>query len=231
MGWANVERALCVAAHPDDEVLFAGATLAQLSDSGVETYVVVLGEGVGARFDDNVRPDEEVARLGEELRLAASIIGAQPHQLDLPDNRFDSIDLLDVVHRIEVLKAEIQPDLVLTHHAGDLNADHGVTFRAVMTAFRPLPGERPVTIATGDTLSSTEWSTDRLGAPFAPNWFVDASAGLERKVAAMAAYRSELREWPHPRSLEGIRVAAKRWGMTVGLDAAEPFCVIRHVQA
>ncbi len=112
---------------------------------------------------------------------------------------------------------------MLTHHPGDLNVDHGVTCGAVLTAFRPLPGERPVTIATGDTLSSTEWNPSH-GAAFVPNWFVDAAAGLERKVQAMAAYETELREWPHPRSLEGIRVAARRWGMTVGLDAAEPFC-------
>lgn len=228
IGLDNVERALCVAAHPDDEVLFAGATLAQLADRGAEVHVLILGEGIGARFAGNDRPGDAVSKLGAELAAAAAILGAIPHQLDLPDNRFDSLDLLDVVHRVEQIKADVEPDLVLTHHGGDLNVDHGVTCNAVLTAFRPLPGERPVTIATGDTLSSTEWNASP-GAAFAPNWFIDATAGLERKVQAMAAYETELREWPHPRSLDGIRVAAKRWGMTVGLDAAEPFRVLRHV--
>lgn len=228
IGLENVERALCVAAHPDDEVLFAGATLAQLTDRGAETHVLVLGEGIGARFAENRRPGDAVTTLGAELATAAGILGAIPRQLDLPDNRFDSVDLLDVVHRIEQVKAETRPDLVLTHHPGDLNVDHGVTCRAVLTAFRPLPGERAATVAAGDTLSSTEWNPSR-DAAFVPNWFVDATDGLERKVQAMAAYETELRDWPHPRSLEGIRVAARRWGMTVGMDAAEPFCLLRHV--
>lgn len=229
IGLENVERALCVAAHPDDEVLFAGATLAQLADRGVETHVLILGEGIGARYSENERPYDAVVHLQGELRTAAGILGAEPHQLDLPDNRFDSVDLLDVVHRLERIKSELRPDLVFTHHPGDLNVDHGVTCRAVLTAFRPLPGDPFVTIAAGETLSSTEWNVPSVGAPFVPNWFVDATGGLERKVAAMEAYRTELRAWPHPRSPEGIRTAARRWGMTVGLDSVEPFCVLRHV--
>jgi LmbE family N-acetylglucosaminyl deacetylase len=225
------ERAVCVAAHPDDEVLGAGATLATLADRGVETHVVILGEGVGARFEGNQRPGDAVQALGTELREAARILGAEPHQLDLPDNRFDQLDLLDVVHRIESVKREIQPDVVFTHHAGDMNVDHLVTCNAVLTAFRPLPGERPVTLLACDTLSSTEWNHPSSRPSFQPTWFVDAAAGLDRKVDAMAAYESELREWPHPRSLEGIRVAARRWGMTVGLEAAEPFALLRRVDA
>lgn len=229
IGLANVKRALCVAAHPDDEVLFAGATLAQLADRGVETHVLILGEGIGARFEGNARPGEAVAKLGTELVAAARILGAEPHQLDLPDNRFDSLDLLDVVHHVEAFKREVRPDLVFTHHPGDMNVDHGVTCNAVLTAFRPLPGEPAVTIVSGETVSSTEWNHPSSRPAFAPTWFVDASDGIERKVQAMAAYETELREWPHPRSLEGIRVAARRWGMTVGLDAAEPFCLLRRV--
>lgn len=211
-------------------MLFAGATLAAMADRGIETHCLVLGEGIGARFSDDERPDAAVAQLGEELREAARILGATPHQLNLPDNRFDSLDLLDVVHLVERVKTEVRPDVVFTHHPGDMNVDHLVTCNAVLTAFRPLPGERPVTLLAGDTLSSTEFNVASNRPPFVPNWFVDASPGLERKVAAMAAYRTELREWPHPRSLEGIRVAARRWGMSVGLAAAEPFALLRRVE-
>jgi LmbE family N-acetylglucosaminyl deacetylase len=225
----NFERALCVAAHPDDEVLGAGATMARLADAGCEVHALVLGEGIGARFTGNVRPEDDVTALAEELRTAAEIMGVVPHQLDLPDNRFDSLDTLDVVHAVETVKREVRPDLVFTHHSGDMNVDHRVTANAVLTAFRPVPGELPVTLLGFETLSSTEWNAPVNGAPFVPNWFEDASAGLERKVDAMAAYTSELREWPHPRSLEGIRVAARRWGMTVGMEAAEPFMLLRHV--
>jgi LmbE family N-acetylglucosaminyl deacetylase/RimJ/RimL family protein N-acetyltransferase len=226
---ADVRRVLCVAAHPDDEVLGAGATMAALADRGCEVHALVLGEGVGARFPDNRRPDEEVARLSRQVTDAAAILGAIPHQLALPDNRFDSLDMIDVIHAVEEFKSEIQPDLVLTHHSGDMNIDHRVTCNAVLTAFRPVSGERRVTLLAFETLSSTEWNPPPNGMPFVPNWFEDASPGLERKVDAMAVYSEELRDWPHPRSLEGIRVSARRWGMTVGLEAAEPFMLLRYV--
>jgi LmbE family N-acetylglucosaminyl deacetylase len=102
-------RVLCVAAHPDDEVLGAGATMASLVDRGCEVHVLVLGEGVGARFRDNARPDDEVETVAGELERAAAILGVEPHQLSLPDNRFDSLDLLDVVHLIEDVASRIRP--------------------------------------------------------------------------------------------------------------------------
>jgi LmbE family N-acetylglucosaminyl deacetylase/RimJ/RimL family protein N-acetyltransferase len=225
----DVRRVLCVAAHPDDEVLGAGATMAALADRGCEVHALVLGEGVGARFPDNSRPDQEVERLSRQVTDAARILGVTSHQLALPDNRFDSLDMIDVVHAVEKFKSEIQPDVVLTHHSGDMNIDHRVTCNAVLTAFRPVSGERGVTLLAFETLSSTEWNPPPNGTPFVPNWFEDASPGLERKVEAMAVYSEELREWPHPRSLEGIRVSARRWGMTVGLEAAEPFMLLRYV--
>ena len=224
-------RALCVAAHPDDEVLGAGATMAALADRGCEVHALVLGEGVGARYEGDDRPEAEVARLRGELAEAGRILGVSMHQRDLPDNRFGTVPLLDVIHLVEAVKAEVEPDVVFCHHAGDMNQDHEVVAEAVLTAFRPLPGERPVTLLGFEALSSTEWNASPGAPAFVPNWFEDATPGLERKVAAMAAYASELREWPHPRSLEGIRVAARRWGMTVGLEAAEPFMLLRRVVA
>jgi LmbE family N-acetylglucosaminyl deacetylase/RimJ/RimL family protein N-acetyltransferase len=225
----DVKRALVVAAHPDDEVLGAGATMAVLADRGCEVHALVLGEGVGARFSENKRPEEEVQRLARQVRDAAAILGATPHQLDLPDNRFDSLDMLDVIHAVERFKEELRPDLVLTHHPGDMNVDHRITCNAVLTAFRPVKGEPRVTVLAFETLSSTEWNPPPNGTPFVPNWFEDASPGLQRKIEAMAVYTDELRDWPHPRSLEGIRVAARRWGMTVGFEAAEPFMLLRYV--
>jgi N-acetylglucosamine malate deacetylase 1 len=223
------DRALCIAAHPDDEVLGAGATTAVLGDRGWDVHVLVLGEGVGARFADNARPDPEVETLAGELEQAASILGVTPHHLDLPDNRFDSVDLLDVVKLVEEMKREIQPSLVFTHHVGDLNVDHRITGNAVLTAFRPVPDELPTTLLAFETISSTEWSVPSSGAPFLPNWFEEVSAGLDRKLAAMSAYGHELRESPHPRSLEGIRVTARRWGMSLGVEAAEAFMLLRRL--
>ena len=228
-GW-RWRRALCVAAHPDDEILGAGAAMAALADAGCEVHVLVLGEGVGARFGADARPDDEVAELSGELRRAAEIIGAVPHQLDLPDNRFDSLDLLDVVQRVEGAGARGRPGARL--HPPRRRPERRPPRDRRRGADRlPAAARRAAraTLLGFETLSSTEWNVPSSGAPFTPNWFWDATAGLERKVAAMDAYRHELREWPHPRSLEGIRVAARRWGMTVGLEAAEAFVLLRHV--
>lgn len=205
--------------------------MAQFVDAGAEVHSYVLGEGIGARYGRGASSSRELGLLHSELLEAAGILGVTPHHGDLPDNRFDELALLDVVRLIEAMKAEVQPSLVLTHHAGDLNVDHGVTARAVVTAFRPLPGERPVTILGFETLSSTEWNVGSHSAPFVPNWFENAEPGLQRKLDAMRAYSHELREFPHPRSLRGIELATRRWGMTVGLGAAEPFVLLRHVGA
>ena len=152
------------------------------------------------------------------------------HQRDLPDNRFGTVALLDVIHLVEAVKARVDPDLVFCHHAGDMNQDHLVVAEAVLTAFRPLPGRAP-----GDAARLRDAVLDRVERRrptrrrSGPTGSRTRAPGLERKVAAMAAYESELREWPHPRSLEGIRVAARKWGMTVGLEAAEPFMLLRRV--
>jgi len=220
---------LCVAAHPDDEVLGCGATLARLSDMGCDVHVLVMGEGIGARYDANKRPNEQVGELADDMLDAARILGATPHQFTLPDQRFETIPVLEVVKLIESVKAEVQPDLVFTHHPGDLNTDHRVVANAVLTAFRPLPDENTVTILAFETLSSTEWNVTANSVPFVPNWYEDALPGLERKLQAMAAYSGELREFPHPRSLSGIETLAQLRGMTVGIQYAEAFMLLRHL--
>jgi LmbE family N-acetylglucosaminyl deacetylase len=188
-----------------------------------------MGEGAGPRFVDDQRPPEDVERLAAEFTQAAAILGVSPHQLGFPDQRFERADLLDVVKSVEHVKDEVGPDLVMTHHPGDLNTDHRIVANAVLTAFRPTPSDRPVTLAAFETLSSTEWNVPSNGASFVPNIFVEISAGLDRKLSAMSCYTSEIRDWPHPRSLRGIEVAAQRWGMTVGLANVEAFQLLRSV--
>ncbi len=221
------KRLLVVAAHPDDEVLGAGAALR--SDLGLETHLLVMGEGIGARFHDNQRPDTAVDAIHQEVERAAAIVGAHSHQLSLPDNRFDSVDMLDVVHALASVADDISPDLIVTHHPGDLNIDHRVTANAVLTHFRPLPGAGRHAILAFETLPSTEWNVPSNSMTFTPNVFIDATAAIDRKAAAMSEYRGELREWPHPRSIEGIRALAAFRGMTVGVDYAEAFCLLRYV--
>ncbi len=225
-------RVLVVGAHPDDEILGVGGTLARHAEAGQEVQALVVGEGAtarGARREAAASPAEVIA-LKEAAREAARIIGAKsPIFLGLPDERLDTIGLLDLVKEMEKVLAGFVPQVVYTHHGGDLNMDHRLIHQAVMTACRPMPGQPVRFIYTFETLSSTEWSTSAIGECFLPTRFVDIKTTLERKMEALEAYGSEMRPFPHSRSFEGIRALARLRGVTVGFEAAEAFMVIREV--
>lgn len=223
---------LVVAAHPDDEVLGCGGTIARLSDEGHDVFVAILGEGVTSRFQRR----EEAGRglldaLHADARQAGEILGAREVFLhDLPDNRFDTVPMLGVVKIVEQLVEQLAPEVVYTQHGGDLNVDHGVVFRATLTATRPVSGQPVRELYAYEVASSSEWSFQRFAPVFRPTAFVDVSATLERKVKAMQAYESEARAFPHPRSPEALRAAARRWGSVVGVEAAEAFEAVRVIR-
>lgn len=219
---------LIVAAHPDDEVLGCGGTISRLTSEGAEVHVAILGEGGTNRPGDK---SAYVEQLRDQGRQAISILGATRIEFySFPDNRFDSVPLLDVVQVVEGIVDDIRPDMILTHFLGDLNIDHNVTARAVLTATRPT-GECPVAdIYSFEVPSSTEWSFARLGGAFKPTVFIDVAATLERKIRAMAAYESESRLFPHPRSPEALRMLAGTRGACVGLEAAEAFELVRAIK-
>jgi LmbE family N-acetylglucosaminyl deacetylase len=148
----------------------------------------------------------------------------------LPDNRFDTVPLLDIIKLIEKIKKNVSPEIVFTHHHEDLNIDHCITFKAVMTAFRPLKGESVREMYSFEVPSSTEWNAPLAGSYFRPNYFVDISETLEKKLAAMREYESEIRDFPHPRSPKALSINAKRWGSQIGLEAAEAFELIRMIR-
>ncbi len=130
---------LVIAAHPDDEVLGAGGTVCKLKDAPV--HIGILGEGATSRAADRSGLEDELQRLQECARRAAALMGAKSVRFaGLPDNRFDSIDLLDIVKVIEGWIDELKPEVIYTNHGGDLNIDHSLTFRAVLTASRPVVG-------------------------------------------------------------------------------------------
>jgi LmbE family N-acetylglucosaminyl deacetylase len=222
------ERTLIVAAHPDDEILGAGATMKRLANQGTTIQTVILGEGKTSRDEQRNREarNSEISHLRDEVRRANELVGvADVHVYDLPDNRFDSIPLLDVVKVVERHFEEFQPTAVLTHFADDMNVDHTVTNRAVLTAARPLPGSSLRFVAAFEVLSSTGWYYPYA---FAPNMFVSVDESeLQAKVDAMSAYQSELREFPHPRSLDAIRDVARYRGASVGEPLVEAFSVLR----
>ncbi|MBP62391.1 MAG: GlcNAc-PI de-N-acetylase [Planctomycetaceae bacterium] len=222
---------LVIAAHPDDEVLGCGGTMARLSAEGEDVYIAILGEGITSRYDDRASADKEaIAALHQRSRKAAELVGAKDlFMYSLPDNRFDSRPLLEVVKTIEELVERLQPGTVYTQHGGDLNIDHVVTYRATLTATRPMAGICVRRVYSYEVASSTEWAFQQFAPAFHPQKFVDISETLETKIEAMQTYASEARPFPHPRSPESLRAIATRWGTQVGLAAAEAFCVVRDI--
>lgn len=219
---------LVLASHPDDEVLGCGGTIARLAAEGHRVTIAILGQGAASRHaSDSAEGSAAVRALKEKSHEAASILGAtEALHFGLPDNRFDSRDLLDVVKIVEELGRTAQPDEVYTQHGGDLNVDHAVTFRAAMTAFRPLPGNRVRALYAYEVASSTEWAFGQFAPAFVPDTFVDISDFLEAKLKALAVYQEEVRAFPHPRSIDGIRAQAEERGSRVGMAAAESFATI-----
>jgi len=223
---------LVVAAHPDDEVLGCGGTAARLSADGEDVILAIMGEGITSRAPARGPAENPaVQAIEEDSRKAAQILGAKDvRHFGLPDNRFDTVALLDVVKLVEGLIEELAPTVVYTHHGGDLNVDHRMVFQAVLAATRPLPGQPVTAVYSFEVNSSTEWAFQRMGAPFQPNVFVDIGATVDRKVEALEAYAGEIRPFPHPRSADGVRASARRWGATAGVAAAEAFELIREIR-
>ncbi len=218
-------KTLVIAAHPDDEVLGAGASIARWLDEGRPVHIAILGEGATSRAENSAESKRgTVATLQRRAVQASRALGAPPPRMfGLADNRFDTLPLLEIVQRIEALVAEFEPELVLTHCGGDLNIDHALTFRAVMTALRPMESTSVRELRVFEIPSSTEWAFARFEPAFRPNVFVDVEATLQRKLDAMACYDSEARLFPHPRSPESLAALARTRGAQIGLRAAEAF--------
>lgn len=222
------ESLLIVAAHPDDEVLGCGGTIARYTDQGSTVNLVFLADGVTARD----RADSaERQRRQAAAHQAANCLGIHSVQFhDFPDNRLDTVELIKIVQTIEQAIAQHQPDTVLTHHAGDVNIDHQRVHQAVVTACRPQPGHCVKTLLFFEVPSSTEWQPPGSAPAFLPNWFVDISDTLPLKIEAFSAYEEELRPAPHPRSLASVEALARWRGATVGVEAAEAFMLGRQIQ-
>ena len=220
-----------IAAHPDDEVLGCGATMARLALEH-EVHVALLGEGYASRsVARDAAVEAELKRLQEAAHQAASLLGVRSVKFGaLPDNQFDRVPLLDIVRWVEGWLADVRPTVVYTHHPGDLNVDHRLTFQALLTATRPMPGCGVREVYTFEAPSSTEWAFQRLEPAFRPNTFVDVSSTIEMKIKALAAYAGETRPFPHPRSPEALRAASQRWGSVAGLPNAEAFELIRAIR-
>ena len=222
---------LIVAAHPDDEVLGCGGTMARYAEDH-EVHVLILGEGLTSRLDDRKRPEvEPLEQLRADATKASQLLGVSSIEFGgLPDNQFDQVSLLQIIKMLESKIRTVQPGAIYTHHSGDLNVDHGLTCRAVLTATRPGIGHPVQDVFSCEIRSSTEWAFQQVTPIFRPNVFVDISATIGTKMAAMECYVTESRPSPHPRSPESLRATAKYWGSVIGCEYAEAFELIRSLR-
>jgi len=221
---------LCIAAHPDDEVLGVGGTLARHAADGDDVHVCLLSDGVTSRYDEDEAADAEIRRRRDRARRACETLGATVSFHSFPDNSFDTVPLLDIVQTVESEVEAHAPDVVYTHHYGDLNIDHGLACRATVTATRPLADSGVDRVLAFETLSATEWSTPDPGNAFRPTSFVAVGDYVNTKLDALSEYEDELRSPPHPRTVETVRQNAEVWGAKAGVPAAEPFELLRAVR-
>lgn len=218
---------LVVAAHSDDEALGCAGTIARHVAEGDTVYAVFLADGVSSRDGHD---QEELERRIKATEQARQILGIHSFEyLGLPDNKLDSLPLIDIIQPLENAISRIDPDIIYTHHNGDLNVDHRLAHQAVLTACRPLPNSSVREILTFEVMSSTEWNSPNH-LPFLPNLFVDVSQYMEKKVASLQAYALEMRDSPHSRSVEHLKCLAQHRGHCVGVEAAEAFMVMRIVR-
>lgn len=223
------KKILIIAAHPDDEVIGCGATVARFTSEGHDVFTLILGEGITSRDDERDRTarESEITLLKKQIHKANKIIGVKDiFTFDLPDNRFDTVPLLDIVKKIEKIKNDIRPDIVLTHYWNDLNIDHCITYKAVLTATRPMVQESVKEVYCFEVLSSTEWE---YPLRFSPNVFIDVHNFMGMKLKSMKEYISEIREYPHPRSLHAVELTSECWGMRIGVKNAEAFVCARKI--
>lgn len=228
------KKILVVVAHPDDELLGLGATMHRLIHRhNCTTRVVILGEGITSRSETR-DPDKWALELSvhrKNIHDAQLAIGYHSVGVyDFPDNRFDTVALLDIIKVVETEKAEFEPEVIFTHHGGDVNVDHQRTFEAVITACRPMAHENINTIITFETPSGTEWRSPTDPRHFLPNLFFSVTEKeLKAKIKGMESYEFERREYPHPRSPKALRIQAQRWGVTIGREYAEAFMLVRGI--
>ncbi len=222
------KKIAAIFAHPDDEVLACGGVLAKHILNGDDVCIFILATGLTSRGETT---SKEIDGLREDTISAACELGITKVRFgDFPDNAMDNVPLLEVIKSVEDFLKEFDSSYIYTHHIGDMNVDHEIVCRAVLTAARPLPGKGDLVILAGEVNSSTEYAPHPMPT-FRPTEYVNISETLDRKIKAMSVYKSELRDWPHPRSLKAIEFQARNRGAQSGFEAAEAFMTLRRISA
>ena len=217
-------KIMVIAPHPDDEVIGAGGTLSRHTRLGDEVHVCVVTKAYAPDW-----AEATIKARRQEVLAVAEILGIKKiHFLDLPTVKLDTVPQKELNDLISNCIDNVKPQIVYTPHGGDLNKDHRLVFESTMVATRPIPGCPVKKVLCYELLSSTEWGNTLNYGTFTPNFYVDIADTLDTKLKAMAAYKTELKEPPHPRSLKAISILASLRGLNVGIAAAEAFRLIRE---
>ena len=210
-------RVLVVAAHPDDEILGCGGTLLKHKEMGDTIFACIVTKAHTSLWTDEYKQKKLV-----EAQEVDNLIGFEErYYCHLPTLHLSSQPTLKVNGTINEVVQAVKPDIIYTHHEHDVNKDHGLVYEAVMAATRPI--EDRIKVCCFETLSSTEWSNK----PFQPNYYVNIDSYIDKKIEAFCKYESEVKQYPHPRSPEGIRILSQKRGIDVCVKHAEAFIVVR----
>jgi LmbE family N-acetylglucosaminyl deacetylase len=218
---------MVIVAHPDDETIGVAGTLARYSRAGIKVSVMCMTDGVGARGESAL----QAINRRQNSELAALKIGFEwIFQGEFPDNMMDTVPFLDVVKLIEKYKNLKEPNIVFTHSPSDLNIDHRIIAKAVLTAFRPIPNQVIADLYSIEIPSATDFGHNDFFGSFKPNYFVDISSTWDLKLAALQIYGSEIPAPPHSRSVSGIDALSKLRGHQSGIERAEAFQLLRKIE-
>jgi LmbE family N-acetylglucosaminyl deacetylase len=226
-----MKRALVIAAHPDDEVLGCGATMSKYSRRGVEFMVLFIAEGTSCRYavPDCADSNAAIEHRTNQAVNALALLGVKDYYFnDLPCGRLDQVPIIEINKVIEQAISKFDPDTLFTHSAVDANNDHKIVCRATIMATRPGAKNRVARLLSYEVLSSSEWA---FGEAFAPTIFEHIEENdLTLKWRALAAYDTEVRDYPFPRSEQGLRALAMCRGMQIGVPLAEAFYLVRELR-
>lgn len=225
-----MKKVLVIAAHPDDEVMGLGGTIAKLSAQGVECHLLIVTDGSSSQYRGSDHLGEIIEAKKIETKNCADTLGFRSiHYGELPDMKLDMTPHIVINQVIERVVDEVQPNTVFTHFWGDVNRDHQEVYKSTLVAVRPVMGQVVKELYCYRVPSSTEWTPNKADTMFMPNYFVNIEKSAEQKYKAFACYSTELREYPHPRSVQYLRETDKAVGIRVGLLAAEEFVLLRKL--
>jgi len=215
-------KILVMAPHPDDEVLGCGGTIAKHNNEGDEISLCIVTKAYTPDWSE-----EFIKNRTYEIKKSKGILGInKTYFLDLPTAKLDTIPQKEINEKISAVVNEAKPDIVYLPHKGDLNKDHRLVFESSLVALRPVI-HRIKKVCSYETLSETEWGQN--SEQFIPNVYENISKTFENKIKALKAYKSELRQYPHPRSLKIVKALARKRGSEIGVEYAEAFMLIREI--